>query len=253
MIEEPFAIGDSWIHRLAPAPRVAVAAVFSLVVALAHRPAVIGVAGGIALGLVILARLPLGRLLRRIALAGLFLLFIGLVLPFTQPGEALFQVAPLTASREGTFLALGIIAKALTILTALCALVGTMGISDLGHGMHRLGVPAKLVYLLLITYRYLFVLEQEFHRLRRAAQIRGFMPRTSLHTYRTYAYLIGMLLVRAAARAERVHQAMCCRGFNGRFYSLTSYPARRADTLFVAVMGFLVLGLALGQWWPVST
>ncbi|MGB5984912.1 MAG: cobalt ECF transporter T component CbiQ [Desulfobacterales bacterium] len=250
MIEEPFALGDSWIHGLDPRLRVVAAAAFSLVVALAINPWVIALALGAALILAGLARLPWGRLLRRLALAGLFLLFIGLFLPFAQPGDPLFHLGPLTASRQGTFLALVMITKALTILLTLTALLATMGIGALGHALHRLGMPAKLVYLLLVTYRYLFVMEQEYQRLRRAAQIRGFTPRTNLHTYRTYAYLIGMLLVRAAARAERVHQAMCCRGFCGRFYSLSDYPARRSNRIFAALMGLLILGLALGQWWP---
>jgi cobalt/nickel transport system permease protein len=127
-----------------------------------------------------------------------------------------------------------------------------MGIATLGHGLHRLGVPAKLVYLLLITYRYLFVMEQEFQRLKRAAQIRGFTPRTDLHTYRTYAYLIGMLLVRAATRSERVHQAMVLRGFCGRFYSLAEHPARRSNRIFALVMGAGIAGLVVFQWGPMA-
>jgi len=250
MIEEPFAVGESWIHQLDPRLRVASATLFSVVVALAQRPLVIAVALISAMVLVALARLPGGRLMRRLGLAGMFLVFIGLILPFTQPGEPLFHIGPLTASREGVFLALSMMAKALAILSALTALLATMSIATLGHALHRLGIPAKLVYLLLITYRYLFVMEQEYQRLRRAARIRGFNPRTNLHTYRTYAYLIGMLLVRAAARAERVHQAMCCRGFRGRFYSLAEYPARSANRIFAAGMGMLVLGLALAQWGP---
>ncbi|MCP3952682.1 MAG: cobalt ECF transporter T component CbiQ, partial [Desulfobacterales bacterium] len=46
---------------------------------------------------------------------------------------------------------------------------------------------------------------------------------TNLHTYRTYAYLAGMLFVRASMRAQRVYQAMLCRGFHGRYISLQAF------------------------------
>jgi cobalt/nickel transport system permease protein len=42
-----------------------------------------------------------------------------------------------------------------------------------------------------------------------------------------------MLLVKSWDRAERVHGAMLCRGFRGRFYSLTSFRTRPADYLFL--------------------
>ncbi len=42
----------------------------------------------------------------------------------------------------------------------------------------------------------------------RAIKIRGFVRGTSLHCYKTCAYLIGMLFVRASARAERVYQVI---------------------------------------------
>jgi cobalt/nickel transport system permease protein len=52
-----------------------------------------------------------------------------------------------------------------------------------------------------------------------------------------------MLFVRSAARAERVHQAMLCRGFRGRFYSLQEYQIGKAGWLFAIIMTVLILGL----------
>ena len=63
-------------------------------------------------------------------------------------------------------------------------------------------------------------------------KIRGFQPRTNLHTYRSYAYLAAMLLVRSYDRADRVFQAMLCRGFHGVFYSLRTFSWQRRDGVF---------------------
>jgi cobalt/nickel transport system permease protein len=106
-------------------------------------------------------------------------------------------------------------------------------------------VPEKIVRLLLMTYRYVFVIEQEYLRLIRATKIRGFRPGTNMNTYRTYAYVVGMLLVRAAARADRVHQAMLCRGFRGKFYSLQEFQMGSASWMFAALMTFVIVGLVI--------
>jgi cobalt/nickel transport system permease protein len=52
-----------------------------------------------------------------------------------------------------------------------------------------------------------------------------------------------MLLVRSAARAERVHQAMLCRGFKGKFYSLQEFQTSMASWLFSILMTVLIIGL----------
>ena len=90
--------------------------------------------------------------------------------------------------------------------------------------------------------------KEEYDRLIRAAKIRGFRPGTNIHTYKTYAYLIGMLFVRASDRANRVHQAMKCRGFNGRFYTLHAFPAHRRNLIFSLAMSGVVFGLAVLEW-----
>jgi cobalt/nickel transport system permease protein len=109
-------------------------------------------------------------------------------------------------------------------------------------------VPEKIVHLLLMTYRYVFVIEQEYLRLLRAAKIRGFQPGTNRSTYRTYSNIIGMLFVRAAARAERVHQAMLCRGFKGKFYSLQEFHVGAASWMFAILMATMIVALALMEW-----
>jgi cobalt/nickel transport system permease protein len=145
-------------------------------------------------------------------------------------------------------MAMQISLKAATILLVLTTLVATSPVADLGHALHTLKVPGPLVLLLLLTYRYTFVIHQEYQRLWLAARVRGFRPGTNLHSYRTYAYLVGMLFVRAAARADRVHQAMRCRGFNGRFHSLRAFRSRPANWAFSTTMGVCLATLVYMEW-----
>ena len=77
----------------------------------------------------------------------------------------------------------------------------------------RLGMPRVLVTQLLLLYRYAFVLGAEASRMLRAHALRA--PDRPRPTWRTLRSLLGELLVRSVGRAERVHTAMLCRGFDG--------------------------------------
>jgi cobalt/nickel transport system permease protein len=88
------------------------------------------------------------------------------------------------------------------------------------------------------------VLREEYLRLRGAMKVRGFRPGTNWHTYRSFGYLVGMMLVRAIERSERILGAMKCRGFSGRIYLLQNFALTSADRrfslLFVIAMGLLI-------------
>ncbi|MFW5792080.1 MAG: energy-coupling factor transporter transmembrane component T family protein, partial [Desulfohalobiaceae bacterium] len=96
-------------------------------------------------------------------------------------------------------------------------------------------------------------IEQEYLRLRRAMKTRAFRPRTNLHTYRSYGHLLGMLFVRSFDRAERVHQAMRCRGFKGRFYSLTEFSLTSRDVVFGLACMVLTATLIVFELWRRSS
>jgi len=233
-IAAPFTEGNSLVHKLDPRFRLLAAAALTLPAAVLHdlRAALAALAAGALL--VLLARLSPGRVVRRMLAVNVFILFLWLFIPFSQDGTPLLALGPLTATREGVNLALLLTVKSNAILLALMALLGTIPVQDLGPAMQRLGVPDKLCHILLFTYRYIFVIHQEYLTMRQAMQARGFRPRTDRHTYRSYAWLLGMLLVRSWDRAERVHGAMRCRGFQGRFYTLTRFAAAPGDYAFLA-------------------
>ena len=89
---------------------------------------------------------------------------------------------------------------------------------------------------------------REYIRLVNSMKIRNFSPANSLHTYRTIAYLVGMLLVRSFDRAHRVHNAMLCRGFKGNFYSLSRFSLSRRDIVSLVLMVTVILILGVLEW-----
>jgi len=219
------------------------ATVYSFIVAFSTQFPALFTAVVLSLIMVCLAGLNLWTVAKRLAVVNGLILLLWLILPLTYNGEPLLHLGPLTLTRPGVILSAQITLKSNAILLALIALISSMSLVTLGHALGRLKVPEKIVHLFLMTFRYVFVIESEYLRLVRAAKIRGFRPGTNIHTYKTYAYLIGMLFVRAAARAERVHQAMRCRGFKGKFYSLYRFSPKSINWVFSSVMTASLIGL----------
>lgn len=248
MITENFAFGNSAIHRMDPRLKILVGALYSIVVALAGRFSMLGAAVALAVVMAAAARLSPAALLKRLALVNGLVLFLWIILPFTYEGPALFHAGPLTATREGVLLCATITLKSNAIVLWSIVFFSTMPVAVLGHTLNRFRIPVKLVALLLMTYRYIFVLESELAQLVKAARMRSFSPKTNLHTYRTYAYMVGMLLVRAADRGERVHHAMMCRGFSGKFYCLTEMSFKTSDKIWAVSLGAMIFLLAILQW-----
>jgi len=248
MLQEPFAFGNSFVHQLDPRIRLMTACIYSIVVALSRNFQVLAAAVLTSFVLVILAQLSAREIIKRIIVVNSFIVLLWLVLPLTFHGPIALTLGPLTIYKAGIVMAAQITLKSNAILLALMALVTTMNFSILGYALNWLHVSDKIVHLLLMTYRYVFVIDQEYQRLIRAARIRGFQPRTNLHTYKTYAYLVGMLLVRSAVRADRVYKAMLCRGFKRKFYCLHEFNAGKHERLFVAAMAGVILVLIYLEW-----
>jgi cobalt/nickel transport system permease protein len=231
-----------------PRARILATVAFAVVTASLHDVAPIAAALAVAIGAALLSGLGVVQLARRLVILEGFMVLLLCLLPFTVPGRTLLAIGPFAASAEGLSLAVAIALKAGAVVVAILSQLGTLEPARLGHGLARLGVPRKLVAVLLLTVRYVSVFEDEYRRLRRAMQARGFEARSSRHTWRSLGWLLGMLLVRSNDRAARVLQAMKCRGFNGRFHIIADLAFTRADAAYLGLGFIIVAGLALWGW-----
>lgn len=175
-----------------------------------------------------------------------FLVLLLLTLPFTVPGQTLWQLGPLTASTEGLARALLLGCKIAASVLFVTLLFAAIEPGALGGALRALRLPEALVRLFLGLTRYLGLIRAEFARLQEAMRMRAFTPRSNRHTWRSYGYLIGMLLVRAMDRAERIDEAMRMRGAARRFARpVLPHPTARDWALAAA----LCLGAALLLIW----
>lgn len=233
----------SWLGRVDPRARILAAIAFAIVTVACDSFLALGAAVSAALAFLLASRLPAAQTLRRVAAMDSFILFILVLLPFTVPGEPIFTLWGVGASWEGLRQAVEIALKANAIVMALLALVSTMEPVTLGHALHALRVPHALVHLLLFTIRYIDVLRDEYLRLRQAMKARGFRPGTNWHCYRSFGFLVGMMLVRSLERSERIMGAMKCRGFTGRIPLLDRMAFGAGDALFATGFALILAGL----------
>lgn len=225
--------------------RISAAVVFALVtVSLSTPPAALS-ALALAGAMVAASGWGVRASLRRLVAMEAFMALLLVTLPFTVPGDAFLTAGPLRMSREGLLSALMIVLKANAVVLAMLALVGSLEPVVFGHALARLGVPDKLVHLLLLTARQIHLMHQELLRLRQAMRARAFVRRSDRHTWRSYGYLVGMLLVRSLDRSRRILAAMRCRGFHGRLYLLDSPAWQPPDTALAVGLALALTGLAI--------
>ncbi|MFC7555637.1 energy-coupling factor transporter transmembrane component T family protein [Pseudoroseomonas wenyumeiae] len=151
------------------------------------------------------------------AASGGFLLLLFVTLPFSVAGQPLFSLGPVVASFEGVSRAALIVCKVSASMLVIVTMLREDEPVRLAVALRGLHVPEPAVRLFMLTACYLELIRGEAQRLHDAMRMRGFRPRGNRHTWRSYGNLLGMLLVRALARAQRVEEAMLCRGYDGRF------------------------------------
>jgi cobalt/nickel transport system permease protein len=214
---------------------VAIVAIVFLQTVLAAAVALLG-----AFALLASARLPWQWYAARLGGVAVFLLLFAVFLPLTMPGDD-WYLGPLAISARGLTVAAWICIKALAVVAMTLFLLATAPLETSLHAAHALRFPGLASQLLLLTYRYVYLFGDELGKLRIALRLRGYRNRASAHSYRTIGRVTGTLLVRSYERAERVGQAMRCRGYDGQFRSLRTFHTCRAD-----VIGFAILLLIGG-------
>lgn len=231
---------DSPAHRLDARIKLLCALIF-LLSAVATPPQhllALIIHGGLLLWIAALARLPLARIGQRLALVLPFPLGAALGLPWLHGGESINWLG-LSLSVPGLWLLFGATVKSLLGAAALLILMATTPMPALFAGLRQLGLPGVLVDMLALTHRYLYLLIEEAHRLRRAASARGYAPRW-LPQAVIIGRLAGTLFVRSYERAERVHGAMRLRGYAGELPgTLPGRPGVTSALVLVLVVGVL--------------
>lgn len=241
---DDLAARQSPLHRLDPRAKVLTTLVFVVTVASFGKYQVAALLPLLVfpLGQIAVAGLPLTIFLRRLLWVAPFVLCIAILNPMLDR-EILLQVGPLPVSGGWLSLTSILLRFVLTIGAALI-LIATTSFPGVCRALEQLGAPRIFTMQLLLLYRYIFVLIEEGLRLARARALRSFGKKGL--EWRVYALMTGQLLLRSLQRAERIHQAMRCRGFDGHLPSLQQGRFGRREILFT--LGWCAIFLLLRIW-----
>jgi cobalt/nickel transport system permease protein len=180
--------------------------------------------------LLTLGRIPPGCILRKVLVAMPFALAVGILNPWLD--RRLVMTLGGHGIAGGWLSLLSIAVRSALTVSAALTLVACTGIYRLCAGLEQLGLPRVFAVQVQLLYRYLFVVADEALRMRRAAEMRS--PGRPALSLRTYAALVGNLLLRSLDRAQRIYQAMVARGFTGHLRVLRPTRIRAADLAFLA-------------------
>ena len=153
----------------------------------------------------------------------------------------------LTGSREGLMYAVRLILTAMASVSCLYFLSMTTPMPDILNVLHRLHCPALLGELMLLIYRYIFVLLDTATNIRISQQCR--LGNKDYKTaVKSFGALGSVLMLRAISRSKALYDAMEARCYDGRIRVLseTRAPEKR-DILWLVLFELLLLILTLGR------
>jgi len=238
---EEFAKGESLLHRLDPRGKFLVFLIFSFFCVLSNSFIVIFLYFTFSVFLVALARLSLKALLKRLLLINFFTFLIWLSLLLGDLFSAYFSGQSYHIPRETLQLALRISFKSNALFLTTIALIATSSLQALAHALLHFKISSKLVMIFFLSYLYLSLLHEEYDKLKLGLKAKGFRPKTSLFTYRAYANLLGMLILKTLNQAEELYRAMLARGYRENFPLLHHFHFHLLDYLFLVVGSSIIL------------
>jgi cobalt/nickel transport system permease protein len=139
--------------------------------------------------------------------------------------------------------------RALLSLAASLLLLNHLSSTQLLAGLRELRFPWLFTALVSMMLRYVELLGQEFQRMKvaRAARSAAVRPPSWWWQAGAAGHLAGSLMVRSQHRAQRVHDAMVSRGYNGGPPPGFGPKCETRFWLSTALIGLVLLGLSR---WP---
>ena len=172
----------------------------------------------------LVSRIGLGRTAMRSLLVVPFML-VAVPSIFTVDGRVLqvWELGPLTMTptHEGVMFLATIMLKGWIAVTASVVLASATRYLDIAAALRWFRVPALLVAVMEMMYRYVFLLGAEARRMiaarrSRSAALPDLRPGGKLAWRAKVAgQMAGSLFIRTLNRSERVHMAMASRGYDG--------------------------------------
>jgi cobalt/nickel transport system permease protein len=240
------------LHRVNPWTKAGVVGALVLAVTIIESVAVLAGLYAATLAVYGIAGLPYRRLGYWYTLPLLFVVSVAGPLAFLEPGVPVGgalapPVGDLSVTWAGVSLFSELACRSLTVVTFTLTATMTTQYADIAHLLGRL-LPRPIDQVALLTYRFTFVMVETLEDLVKAARARGASLSEFWPNRRTYARILGMTLLTAIERSERLVKSMEARGYDGDitlYGNVSRPPAREAVALGACYVGVVAYALVV--------
>ena len=244
---------DSPLHRVNPWTKFGIVGALVLAVTVADALAIL--VGVYAATLVVygVAGLPYKRLALWYTLPLLFIISVAGPIAFLEPGTPIggalgTPLGELSVTWEGAILFAELSCRSLTVVTFALTATMTIRYADIAYLLGRT-LPSPIDQVALLTYRFTFVMIETLEDLVKAVLARGASLSEFWANRRTYARILGMTLLTAIERSERLVKSMEARGYGGdiTLYGDVPRPPLRelvaVIACYIAVAGYALVAV----------
>jgi len=191
--------------------------------------------------LAVASRVPLRYLLSRTIWIPAFAALISIPILFITPGQTIvianFRFFTLAITSEGIAKFSVFTVRVWFCVASLTLLVVSLGFDKLLKLLASLKIPAVVIQLFSLTYRYFFVSVHEVQSFLIAKEARTYIHRYTMNyqALKDFASILAALFIRTYERSERVYLAMKSRGFSIENDHKLALPSFRWFDAFFAV------------------
>lgn len=226
--------GNTFVHKIHPMVKLLATAVFIVVVVSFDRYAFGRLIPYVFFPTLLMAfsETPYSMLIKRFLIALPFGLFAGITNVIYDRASA-FAVGCVTVS-FGVVSLFTILFRTYLCVMAVLVLVSVTPFTEITNSMRRLRVPSLFVINFEMIYRYIGVLFEEAYSMYIAYSLRSTNKKGI--EIKDMGSFVGQLLLRSFDRADRVYNAMKCRGYALKSIVRNDKKLTRGDWVFFAVI-----------------
>jgi len=242
-LEEKTARADGFLQRINPHVKLISLLSFLVFSLLTRDLGIIGIIYGLSCFLALVSGINLFYFLRRVwVFIPFFTVIIAVPALFVTPGTALINLGIFTITNQGVWTAAFLVLRVATAVSISTLLVLTTEWHKLLYSLGVLGVSDFIIFILILCYRYIFVLVRLFDKFLFARRSRLIIDVSWRDNLRFMAQTSGILFIRSLKLADEVYLAMKSRGFDSNVNTNSSTSLEKRDYL-LAVSVFIVIGV----------
>jgi len=233
---------SGFLQSLDPRAKAAGFLLLVITAGLLRNLALLGVLFGMTLVLGFVSRIPLSFFLKRVLLfIPLFTAVIAIPALFTTPGAPLWHIgAHISVTEQGLLAAAFLFARVTVSLSLGILLILTTCWTDLLAALRWFRLPALVVSVVAMTYRYIFLFLHTANNMFMARRSRTVVRFSGAANRRWLGQTMAATLAKSQHLSEEVYLAMLSRGYSGEVVTLDDLHARHRDFLWLTAAIIIV-------------